>query len=214
MIGMILWPNAKRSISASTAREIAAAARQHGALPVGVFVDEDAATIARVCEEAEITVAQLHGDGSRLALLDLPKSLAAVYVMHANKSGTLQTLLPRELATSVGRTLGRDVDYVLLDSLQGGSGERFDWRNLVAPVGASKRGWLLAGGLTPDNVAAAIAATGVQSVDTASGVESAPGRKDPERVRAFVSRALAAFAARSGGSPGSAQAPFPFPADG
>jgi phosphoribosylanthranilate isomerase len=72
---MIMWPKAKRSVSDATAADIAAAAKQHGAQPVGVFVDEDAATIARRCEAAGLGIAQLHGDNSRAALADIPDGL-------------------------------------------------------------------------------------------------------------------------------------------
>ena len=64
---MIMWPKAKRSISIETAAGIAAAAREHGAQPIGVFVDEDAATIAARCKQAGIGIAQLHGDDARWA---------------------------------------------------------------------------------------------------------------------------------------------------
>ena len=60
-----MWPKAKRSISIETASGIAAAARAHGAQPIGVFVDEDAATIASRCGAAGIDIAQLHGDDAR-----------------------------------------------------------------------------------------------------------------------------------------------------
>lgn len=182
LIGMILWPKAKRSITPATARAIAAAARQHGASPVGVFVDEDAATILRVCEESEIDIAQLHGDGARNALPDLP-SLRTVYVMHADKTGTVQTVLPPADLL---------VDWVLLDSLQGGSGERFDWSSLAPPKG--RCGWLLAGGLTPDNVAEAIGTAGPTGVDVSSGVCGPDGlKKDEFKVQQYVAEARRAM---------------------
>ena len=92
---MILWPKAKRSVSPATAKQIAAVARRHGAQPVAVFVDEDADTIARVCEAADVQIAQLHGDGARAAVAHLQSDLRVVYVMHAEKDGTLQTPLPK-----------------------------------------------------------------------------------------------------------------------
>lgn len=73
--GMILWPKAKRAVGVSTAARIAAEAVQRGAQPVAVFVDEDADTIARVCSEAGISTAQLHGDGARASLADIPPEL-------------------------------------------------------------------------------------------------------------------------------------------
>ena len=180
---MILWPKAKRSIPPSTAKAIAAAARQHGASPVAVFVDEDAETIIRVCQESDVDIAQLHGDGARSALPFLPTTLRKVYVMHADKSGTVQTALPA--SDSI-------VDWVLLDSLQGGSGERFDWSRLAPPQG--RCGWLLAGGLTPDNVAEAIRTAEPTGVDVSSGVCGPDGlKKDESKVQQYVNEARKAM---------------------
>lgn len=196
MIGMILWPKAKRSIPPSVAREIAAAARRHGAAPVAVFVDEDAGTIVRTCEESDIGIAQLHGDGARSSLLDLPSDLQVVYVMHADKAGHVQTSFPIDIAKSAGRPLDRLVDWILLDGLKGGSGEAFDWRNLTPPsADASARGWLLAGGLDPSNVSQAISLAHPTGVDVSSGVCDPSGlTKDPEKVIMYVDNAWNAFA--------------------
>lgn len=72
---MIMWPKAKRAVNDQTAAAIAAAAKQHGAQPVGVFVDEDAAIITQRCRAAGIPVAQLHGHTSRASLNDIPADL-------------------------------------------------------------------------------------------------------------------------------------------
>jgi phosphoribosylanthranilate isomerase len=185
LIGMILWPKAKRSISPQVARRISAAARRHASAPVAVFVDEDAATIARVCQESDISIAQLHGDGARAALPDLPPHLQVVYVMHADKSGTLHTPLPLQ-----------PVQWVLLDSLKGGSGESFDWSNLRPPVETCTLGWVLAGGLTPDNVSEAVRLARPAGVDVSSGVCGPDGLgKDAARVQQYVHNAQLAFRA-------------------
>jgi phosphoribosylanthranilate isomerase len=75
MAGMIMWPKAKRAVSDETAAAVAAAAKAGGAAAVGVFVDEDAATITQRCRQAGIPVAQLHGDASRACLNDIPEDL-------------------------------------------------------------------------------------------------------------------------------------------
>lgn len=72
---MIMWPKAKRAVTDAVAAEIAQAARRHGAQPVGVFVDEDAATITARCAAAGLGVAQLHGDAARAVAGQLPPEL-------------------------------------------------------------------------------------------------------------------------------------------
>ena len=88
---------------------------------------------------------------------------------------------------STGPSLLLDTPY---GRLYGGSGETGDW-SIAAALAARLPGLMLAGGLTPDNVAAAVARVRPYAVDVASGVESAPGRKDHALVRAFVTNARA-----------------------
>jgi phosphoribosylanthranilate isomerase len=168
--------------------------------------------IVAACEAAGVTVAQLHGDAARMSLAGLPARLNAIYVMTASPAGALQTPLPSALIepkpdlmkgaqgwrkavdwVSFGR---RTVDWLLVDGQTPGSGEAYDWRALRVPRGASRRGWLLAGGLSPENVGAAIAVARPDGVDVASGVTQACGvLKDPARVEAFVAAVRAAAAA-------------------
>lgn len=170
--------------------------------------------IVAACDAAGVTVAQLHGDAARLALAGLPPRLRAVYVMTASPAGALTTPLPSALIepkadlmkgpqgwrkavdwVSFGR---RTVDWLLVDGQTPGSGEAYDWRALRVPRGASRRGWLLAGGLTPENVGAALAVARPDGVDVASGVTRACGvLKDPARVEAFIAAVRAASAANA-----------------
>jgi len=175
-IGMIMWPKAKRSVATETASQIAAVARESGAQAVGVFVDEDATTIAQRCADAGIDIAQLHGDGARASLPQLPESLKVIYVMHANGEGEIQTVAP-----------SRAVDWVLVDGMKGGSGETFSWTSLRVPLDAATQGWLLAGGLVPGNVAEAIQTARPTGVDVSSGVAGPDGlKKDSEKVAEFI----------------------------
>ena len=75
LAGMIMWPSSKRAVEVRTAAAIAAVANDGGAVPVGVFVSENADAIAKACEAASLPVAQLHGDGARAAMLLLPSAL-------------------------------------------------------------------------------------------------------------------------------------------
>ncbi|EFJ51069.1 hypothetical protein VOLCADRAFT_57561, partial [Volvox carteri f. nagariensis] len=189
-IGMIMWQKAKRAVSADTARSIAAVAREGGARAVGVFVDEDAATISARCRDAGIPVAQLHGDGARAALPGLDPSLEVVYVLNCAPDGTPLTQPPSELLRQMGKPGARQPEWVLVDSAQGGSGQALDWRNLRVPAGEATRGWLLAGGLSPDNVAIAAGLAKPTAVDVSSGVCGPDGlKKDPAKVSSFISAA-------------------------
>ena len=202
LIGMILWPKAPRSVSLETARAIAEESRRHGSEAVGVFVDESAQTIASVCDAVGITYAQLHGDQARASFNDLPDHLGVIYVVHADSNGAIRTALPTRTGTGDGTGTGTGTgarergapDWYLVDSMKGGSGEKFDWDAVQPPTG-SKRGWLLAGGLTDENVAAAIRTTRCDGVDVSSGVcDETKLKKDPRKVEAYIRGATQAFA--------------------
>ncbi|CAA7395973.1 unnamed protein product [Spirodela intermedia] len=181
LIGMILWPNSKRSVPLTTAKEISRVARDNGAEPVGVFVDDNLDAILRAAETSEIEFVQLHGDGSRAALpmlLSLKKRI--IYVLHANDDG--------QLLNDVGEEESSQVDWLLVDSAKGGSGKGFDWKRFRVPSVRSKQGWLLAGGLRPENVSEAISTLGPDGVDVSSGICAPDGlRKDPTRISSFMS---------------------------
>jgi phosphoribosylanthranilate isomerase len=158
IIGMIMWPKAKRMVSDQTAKEIADASRARGALPVGVFVDEGAAEIERRCRASGLRAAQLHGDGARAALRELDPEVVpvVVYVLHASDAGEVATPLPaaHDAATTTTTTPEqqriRPIDleeqdkgprrrrqrgeptFLLYDGLQGGGGRTFDWAALLA----------------------------------------------------------------------------------
>jgi phosphoribosylanthranilate isomerase len=209
LIGMILWPKAGRSVSLDTAKEIAIVSRRHGAEPVGVFVDETSDKITHICDAVGITYAQLHGDGARGSFDSLPEHLRVIYVVHADGSGTIQTPIPEgiegiECDENNGKNSSnidkqkRKPEWFLVDSMKGGSGEKFDWDALSPPAGAH-RGWLLAGGLNHENVSCAILKTKCNGVDVSSGVcDESNLRKDPLKVEAYVAGAVTAFGSKNG----------------
>jgi phosphoribosylanthranilate isomerase len=147
---------------------------------VGVFVDASADEIERTLRDSGVECAQLHG-------AETPE-LVARFLPHAYKA-----LRVRD-ASAVEEVRRYPGDYVLLDAYvagqAGGTGAVFDWS--IAREVAKERKVALAGGLTPDNVASAVRAVRPFCVDTASGVESAPGVKDARLVRSFVERAKSA----------------------
>ncbi|XP_078434678.1 N-(5'-phosphoribosyl)anthranilate isomerase 1, chloroplastic-like [Wolffia australiana] len=180
LIGMILWPHSKRSVLHQTGREISRAARENGAKPVGVFVDDNLDEILRASEAAEIEFLQLHGEGSRAMLpklLSLKKRI--IYVLHADDDG--------KLLNSIEEDVCSQVDWLLVDSAKGGSGKGFDRERFVMPTVRSKLGWLLAGGLRPENVAQAISVLKPDGVDVSSGICGPDGlQKDPTRISSFM----------------------------
>ena len=177
--GSIFWPRSVRRCEQAVAREIVAALSGQ-ALFVGVFVDAAQAEIADTIAQVGLDCVQLHGDE--------PPALVARFLPHAYKALRVRGESPLEL---VRRYPG---EHVLLDAyvpgMPGGTGAVFDW-SLAREV-ALERKLTLAGGLTADNVAAAVKAVRPYCVDTASGVESAPGVKDQHLVRRFVEQARGA----------------------
>jgi phosphoribosylanthranilate isomerase len=172
-IGLNFWPGSKRCVGVERAAEIARALLA-GVSKIGVFVDARRAEIERTVEVVGLDAIQLHGD-------EAPEACAgfAVPVIKAIRvSGALG---------SIDEVVARyDVAWVLLDSAAGGSGIAFDWRRAL---GVAPGRLYLAGGLRPENVAEAVRLVRPYGVDTASGVERSPGRKDPRRVREFIENA-------------------------
>jgi phosphoribosylanthranilate isomerase len=175
-LGFILWPQSKRAADPAVAAGIARALRRRVEL-VGVFVNQPLDEIEGYADALGLTYVQLHGDEG-------PSFCAAV----AQRTGCKVIKAARIRHAADLRDLERfHTDLHLLDTavagLRGGSGQTWDW-SLVAGRRA-KTPFLLSGGLTPDNVAEAIAAARPWGVDVASGTEASPGVKDPERLEAF-----------------------------
>ncbi|MBA0841703.1 hypothetical protein Goarm_004186 [Gossypium armourianum] len=178
-IGMILWPKSKRSISLSAAKEISKVASEYRAEPVGVFVDDDLDTILRASDASDLEFVQLHGDLSRAAFLKLVQEKRIIYVLHANEDGDLQNQISDEDCSLV--------DWVLVDSAKGGNGKGFNWAQFKLPSTTSKHGWLLAGGINPNNVCEAINTLKPHGVDVSSGICAPDGiQKDRSRIYSFM----------------------------
>jgi phosphoribosylanthranilate isomerase len=175
-IGLNFWPASPRSTDVAMARRIVAAIGEQAEI-VAVFVDSSLEAVRQVLQETGIVWAQLHGDE--------PPELVASLLPTAYKAIGVKDGSAIELAR---RFPG---EHLLLDAsvpgLPGGTGRTFDWT--IAAEVAKERKLTLAGGLKPENVAEAVRVVRPYRVDVASGVESAPGEKDAEMVRAFVEAA-------------------------
>jgi len=147
-------------------------------LTIGVFRDEHPKLVVDTVSRAGLKGAQLHGNESAAAVADVAATLR--WVIKAYPAGS-----PR-----VAEAGGLATDLVLLDAAAPGSGKMFDW-TLAGEVPEGVR-LILAGGLDPDNVAAAVRSVEPWGVDVASGVEKSPGKKDPLKVKRFIERAKAA----------------------
>ena len=189
-IGFVFYPPSPRSLTPAKAAALAAPAAGV-AQRVGLFVDPDDATIAAVLAELPLDLLQLHGSESPARLSTL-KARFGRPVMKAIKIGAAADV---ELANDYLET----ADWLLFDArppaqmkgaLPGGNAVSFDWRWL-----AGRRWplpWMLSGGLHAGNVGEAVRLSGAGMVDVSSGVEHAPGRKDPAKVSEFL-RVVAAL---------------------
>ena len=182
-LGVILWPGSPRRCRPAVAAEIAAAHRRQAHI-AGVFVNPTLDEVTRAADEIGLTLLQFHGDEGPVFCAEAARRTGCRIIKAARvRSGAdIQAL-------SAFHT-----DFHLLDSYRkgvpGGTGETFAWdlarsHPTAVPV-------ILSGGLTPENVGDAIAAVRPYAVDVASGVESAPGRKDHKQLTAFSDAVRAA----------------------
>ncbi len=183
--GFVFFAKSPRNLTIPAARELALAAPL-GLAKVALVVDADDAFLDAITEAMPLDVLQLHGHQTpdRVAEIRARYRLPVMKAVGVADEGDLAAVFDYSLVA----------DQILVDAkppknavLPGGNGLSFDWR-LVAQR-RWLRPWMLAGGLTPDNVAEAIRLTNARQVDVSSGVESAPGVKDAGRISAFVKAA-------------------------
>jgi len=182
MLGFNFYPPSPRSITIEGCAGIVAKIRQRHPLieTVGVFVNESTESIEQTLAACDMQYAQLHGDESPT---DVKKLAARAYKTIRPQSEQEARRLCQQFAG-----IGAPYPALLLDACKlgfyGGTGELADWG--IAAQLARSTPLLLAGGLTPDNVLAAIEQVQPWGVDVASGVESAPGKKDVTKLKAFI----------------------------
>jgi phosphoribosylanthranilate isomerase len=180
LLGFVLWEKSPRCVTIETAREIARLLPP-ATTRVGVFVDATVEQVMFSLRICDFFALQFHGQES-------PAYCQQFGVM------TIKAFHLRD-AASLSAIAGYDTDAFLLDSMvegqPGGTGETFDW-SLAAQAKKFNKPIFLAGGLTPQNVAAAVQAVQPFGVDVSSGVEASPGKKDHQKMRDFIAAVRAA----------------------
>jgi phosphoribosylanthranilate isomerase len=176
-LGVILWPGSARACDVDEAARISARLRRTVEI-AGVFVNQPLDEIERLADAIGLSLIQLHGDEGPAFCGEVARRTGARII----KAQSVR------LASDVVSVQAFRTDFHLLDThragLRGGTGETFDWTMLTRR--RTKVPLILSGGLHPGNVAEAIATAHPFAVDVASGVESAPGIKDPDKLRAFA----------------------------
>ena len=186
-VGLVFFPKSPRNVTIAEAATLALAVPP-GVAKVALVVDADDALLDDITANVPIDILQLHGHETpeRVAEIRARYGLPVMKAVGVADESDLAAL----------DSYARVADQILVDAkppkdadLPGGNGLSFDWRLIAGrrwPVP-----WMLAGGLTPDTVGEAIALTGAAQVDVSSGVESAPGVKDPALIAAFCAAAQA-----------------------
>ena len=180
-VGFVFYEPSPRHVSFDTAWNLARAVPT-SIRSVGLFVDPDDALLERVLTGIQLDMVQLHGNETpgRVAEIKDKYKMEVMKAIRVREESDLEGIEGFEAAA----------DWLLFDSkpekatLPGGTGHSFDWSLLEGRTFAKP--WMLGGGLSPENVADAIKQLSPNAVDVSSGVESAPGQKDPAKIKAFI----------------------------
>jgi phosphoribosylanthranilate isomerase len=187
MVGFVFFPASPRHIGLETARDLGRQAKGR-AIKVALTVDADDATLANIVEALQPDILQLHGRETVARLRDIKQTFG----LQVMKAIAVET--PADLVSLPG--YAAVADRVLFDARApkeatrpGGLGAVFDWHILESLD--IKLPFMVSGGLNAENIAQAVRVTRAGGVDVSSGVERAPGVKDPEMMRAFIRAARA-----------------------
>jgi phosphoribosylanthranilate isomerase len=176
-LGFVLYRKSPRYVEAEVVKRVVADLPPF-VLPVGVFVNEEAATVRELMDACGLVLAQLHGDETAAYCESLGRP-----VLRAIRLRDRASLLGLGEYKGRARVRGFLLD-AFAETARGGTGRMADWQ--LAAEAAKTVPVILAGGLTPENVGEAIRRVRPYGVDVSSGVEASPGRKDHDKIRAFV----------------------------
>lgn len=176
-LGFVMYRKSPRFVEQAVVKRIVAGLPPF-VLPVGVFVNEEPERVRTLMDDCGLALAQLHGDESALYCQQLGRPV--LKALRLKDRGTFLALAEFQGRANVRGFL---ID-TFSDQAYGGTGKTVDWT--LAQEAARATPIILAGGLTPTNVAEAIAQVRPYGVDVSSGVEQSPGKKDHDKVKAFV----------------------------
>ncbi|WP_298936589.1 phosphoribosylanthranilate isomerase [uncultured Ruegeria sp.] len=182
-VGFVFFPKSPRHLQLQTAADLAQLVPA-GVAKVALVVNATDEDLDRIVSTVPLDMLQLHGKESPDRVAEIRERFG-LPVMKAIGIAEAEDLTAIDLYSEVADQLLVDAKPPRNSELPGGNGLAFDWR-LLAGRKYWQRPWMLAGGLTPDNVAEAVRMTGARQVDVSSGVESAPGVKDVGLISAFA----------------------------
>lgn len=180
-VGLNFYPPSPRYVDIEVAAYIAAYVPNKTKI-VGLFVDPDDVTLQNTLNNVRLDIIQLHGSETPERVKEIRETfnLPVMKIIPVTGKESLESAAAFESAA----------DWLMFDAkgdkLPGGNGIAFDWTILKDRT--FKKPWMLAGGLTADNVAEALSILSPTAVDVSSGVESAPGVKDPDKIRNFIAK--------------------------
>ena len=188
-VGFVFYPRSPRSLTAAAAGELAAAAGS-GITRIGVVVDPDDDLLDEILSVTPLDMLQLHGSESpeRLAQIRERFQIAVMKAIKISKPADLSAA-DDYAATADKLMFDGKAPKLMAGAMPGGNRVTFDWRMLEGRTWPLP--WILSGGLDPENIDDAITISGAREVDVSSGVENAPGEKNLDLVREFLSRVRA-----------------------
>ena len=183
-VGLVFYPPSPRAVTPAQAAPLAALVPP-GVVKTGLLVDADDATIADILKQVPLDLLQLHGSESpeQAAAIKARFGVPVMKVVKLRQPGDLEAVDPY-LGIADRLLFDAKPPAEMENALPGGNAVAFDWSILAGTTWPLP--WMLAGGLTPENVARAVEISGAPAVDVSSGVEDAPGRKNLGKIKAFL----------------------------
>ena len=181
-VGFVFFPKSPRAVTPAQAAELALVTPA-GVAKVALVVNASDAELDEITETVPLDMLQLHGSETPERVAEI-RARYGLPVMKAIGIADEDDLAAIDLYSDVADQLLIDAKPPKNADLPGGNGLSFDWRLVKRKYW--RRPWMLAGGLTPGNAAEAVRMTGARQLDVSSGVEDAPGKKNPERIQAFL----------------------------